>query len=71
MSDEFFFLQALGGFLAPLHSIFIGRITVNKLQENYFSTVSQRFPYLTGTAVIYLNAFIYTPILKKAGNTLL
>ena len=33
-------------------------LLINKLQENYFSTISQCFPYLTATAVTYPNALI-------------
>lgn len=37
---------------------FIALVTVNKLQENYFSIGAQCFPYLTVTAVTYTDALI-------------
>lgn len=43
----------------PLSFIFIAVMNINKSQVNYFSTVSQCFSYLAGTAVTHPNAFIY------------
>lgn len=39
-------------------SLFIAVATINKLQENYFLTVAQCFPYLTATAVTHTDARI-------------
>lgn len=43
----------------PSPTTFIALKTINKLQENYFSTVSQCLPYLTATAVTHPNAPIW------------
>lgn len=43
----------------PSPTTSIALATVNKLQENYFSTVSQCLPYLTATAVTRPNAPVW------------
>lgn len=42
----------------PSPTPFIALVTVNKLQENYFSIGAQCFPYLMVTAVTYTDALI-------------
>ena len=57
ISIEFFLSKSgIDFYMPPPHpspSTFIALATLSKLQENYFSTVSQYFSYLTATAVTY------------------
>lgn len=61
ISIEFFLLNAGIDFSTPptpSPTTFIALATLNELQENCFSTVSQCSPYLTATAVTHPNALI-------------
>lgn len=62
ISIEFFSLKGQGDFLCHPHpspTAYRAPVAINKLQENDFSTVSQRFSYLPATAVTYPKAPIW------------
>lgn len=63
ISSESFSLKCWGWFFYVTHhpspTAYIAPVAINKLQENYFSTVSQCFSYLPATAVTYPKALIW------------
>lgn len=62
ISIEFFSLECWDWFSYTTHTLshyLYSSEDINKLQENYFSTVSQCLPYLTATAVTHPNAPIW------------